>query len=590
MLACAAVIAVHQVVRSRSLESIAYPVVGLALGLVFTAGLVTNLVRPSATPAFLAQEAPEKPSRLRWLWHPLTVILAVQASLSLTMVWSNTAFTDEADYLSLGHYLIAHWLHGTPWPVANGDHTLSGSPLIYPPIGAMADSLGGLAGARILSLVFMLMATVLLYFTAEYLVGRTGAILAAGLWGVGEPTLRLAFATYDPLSLLFVAFAAWLAVQAGKRRHRGELVTASAACLAISTVTAYSGIVIVPMVIAFAFLVWRPVMGTAHAGFATAWFTAGWAAFFALGMTLSHSWAGFLYTVVNRQIGSSDEMSHVLRDVLAFSGLVLVLAAIGTVAAFATNDGRRALVALLGCATLAVPVAQLHDRTITSLDKHLSYGLWFGVIAAGYGIAVLLQSKTSRRYQAGLALCCAIAFLYPAANNWESAWAEDHVWANATALAASFRHVAAQAPGTFYIPATEFHIVEYYAPPGFNWQRLSDSNRLSFNPPGPRSGWVAYYEDQLQAHRYGVITLVYETTFSARLSSSALLATHASNPAQDLLSLVGANSGEPGLPALTKALESSHSYRIAAIGHYDTHPLSGSPDYGLYAIWRKVQN
>ena len=53
----------------------------------------------------------------------------------------------------------AHWLHpGRPafqtW--------FSGSPAIYPPVGALADRLGGLTGARLLSLVFMLGATVLL--------------------------------------------------------------------------------------------------------------------------------------------------------------------------------------------------------------------------------------------------------------------------------------------------------------------------------------------------------------------------------------------------------------------------------------------
>jgi 4-amino-4-deoxy-L-arabinose transferase-like glycosyltransferase/putative flippase GtrA/GT2 family glycosyltransferase len=45
ILGCAAVIAVHQVVRSRSLESVVYPVVGITLGLVFTSGLVTNLIQ-----------------------------------------------------------------------------------------------------------------------------------------------------------------------------------------------------------------------------------------------------------------------------------------------------------------------------------------------------------------------------------------------------------------------------------------------------------------------------------------------------------------------------------------------------------------
>jgi hypothetical protein len=94
--------------------------------------------------------------------HPLTAICAVQAALSLTLVWSNTAFTDEAVYLRLGHVIIASWLHGSSWPAAYGERVLSGSPVIYPPLGALADSVGGLAGARILSLVFLLGATILL--------------------------------------------------------------------------------------------------------------------------------------------------------------------------------------------------------------------------------------------------------------------------------------------------------------------------------------------------------------------------------------------------------------------------------------------
>ena len=72
----------------------------------------------------------------------------------------------------------------------------SGSPVIYPPLGALADSIGGLAGARILSLVFMLGATVLLYLTVSRLFGRTAAVVAAALWALSEPAIRLAFATY----------------------------------------------------------------------------------------------------------------------------------------------------------------------------------------------------------------------------------------------------------------------------------------------------------------------------------------------------------------------------------------------------------
>ena len=58
----------------------------------------------------------------------------------------------------------------------------SGAPVIYPPLGAVADSLGGLAAARVLSLGFMLGVTSLLWATAGRLYGRRAALLAAGLF------------------------------------------------------------------------------------------------------------------------------------------------------------------------------------------------------------------------------------------------------------------------------------------------------------------------------------------------------------------------------------------------------------------------
>src|SRR5271166_1555598 len=94
--------------------------------------------------------------RLSQSFLPLMAICVVQTALSLTLIWSNTAYIDEADYLWIGHLEIMHWLHGTSWPSAYAERLFSGSPLIYPPLGALADNIGGLAGARILSLAFML--------------------------------------------------------------------------------------------------------------------------------------------------------------------------------------------------------------------------------------------------------------------------------------------------------------------------------------------------------------------------------------------------------------------------------------------------
>src|ERR1700684_1408778 len=84
---------------------------------------------------------------------PLLAVLAVQSALSARMVWDRTAFGDEALYLSAGHLEWSHWLHGTQIPAYQT--WFSGAPVIYPPVGALADSLGGLTAARVLSLVFM---------------------------------------------------------------------------------------------------------------------------------------------------------------------------------------------------------------------------------------------------------------------------------------------------------------------------------------------------------------------------------------------------------------------------------------------------
>ena len=121
------------------------------------------------------RQARTRRARPRFI-HPLTVICAVQIALSLSLVWSNTAYIDEADYLWVGRLELAHWLRGASWPSAYADRLFSGAPIIYPPFGAVADGIGGLAGARIVSLCLMLGATVFLYLTARRLIGRRAAL------------------------------------------------------------------------------------------------------------------------------------------------------------------------------------------------------------------------------------------------------------------------------------------------------------------------------------------------------------------------------------------------------------------------------
>ena len=89
---------------------------------------------------------PESSRRRKWVSRAvLLAILAVQAVLSLRM--QNTAFADEALYLTAGHQELAHLLYGVPLP-SDYASFFSGSPVLYPILGALADTWGGLAAAR----------------------------------------------------------------------------------------------------------------------------------------------------------------------------------------------------------------------------------------------------------------------------------------------------------------------------------------------------------------------------------------------------------------------------------------------------------
>ena len=183
---------------------------------------------------------------------PLTCILAVQALLSLRLVWSNTAFQDEALYLWAGRLEWAHWLHGGSVPDLPA--YFSGAPVAYPPLGALASSIGGLAGARILSLCFMLAATALLYSVAKHLFGRGAAIAGSASFAVLGPVQFLgAFATFDALAVLLLALSSWFAVRSAG--HRGELSLAGCAiAMALADAAKYTSLLWNPVVIALAVL------------------------------------------------------------------------------------------------------------------------------------------------------------------------------------------------------------------------------------------------------------------------------------------------------------------------------------------------
>jgi 4-amino-4-deoxy-L-arabinose transferase-like glycosyltransferase len=537
---------------------------------------------PAAGSLHEPQQTPRSRRAARLLLHPLSAVCLIQTALSLSIVWSNTAFADEAQYLTSGRYEWAHWLHGTDVPPYLTS-TLSGSPVLYPPLGALADSVAGLAGARILSLLFMVGTTILLYQIAAKLWDPAAALIAAALWALSEPVIRLAFATFDPLSVLLVALSAWLAIQASYRRRPLVFVIAPAAALAAADATAYSGTIIDPVIVAFAFLVWLPVFRLRLALLYTGLLAGVLVVIFILLMTASGSWTGLMTTVIDRSGSDHQGILLVLNDSWEYSGLIAVLAIIGVITAFGAETRNRALLmALLGGTALLVPAAQLREQTAWSLDKHLAYGIFFAAIAAGYGCSTLIHWLPGLRRELA-AFFCAIALIYPMATSWQSAWNVYHSWPNASSFISAFKLSAEQQHGLIDISQIgPQNIAEYYTAQGRNWRRWSTS--LSLNPAGiPQKSWTSYYESRLRSGKYGIIALFYATTFSSApdLPGSFILSPPSKGANQQLLRYVGQNAGEPGLPALTLALEEDHDYKRTATG-----PYNSAHEHGVFAIWQ----
>jgi glycosyltransferase involved in cell wall biosynthesis len=572
-LATLVVLAAREVARSRSLEAVTYPAAALALGTVFTVRLATTLgqqairgddvhsVREMQRSSQQAQ-LPSSRSRISW---PLLAILAVQAGFSLSLVWSNTAFADEANYLLQGRLELVHWLHGLPVPPMAD----SGAPQIYPPLGALANAVGGLAGARILSLCFMLIATALLYLYANRLFGSRAAIMAAGLWALSEPVLRLAFATYDPLACLMVALSAWLALQAGLRRRHGELIVASAVALALASIVAFSFAIMIPAVVATSYFIWRDEVGPRLARWFAGWLAVITAGLVTLSMTVLQLWKDALGSTVSRNSGNlGTGVAAVAKSAWSWDGVILGLAVCGVIFAFgAERANRRLLILTLALSGLIVPVYQAHLGTGWSMDKHMSAGTWLMAAAAGYSFTRI--KVFSRQFQAAAAAI--VILLYPAISGLWYARQTFHLWANEANLVEVLRPVVGQ--NSVWAGSASNSIPEYYLLRSTNdWWKWATYN----TPERIRQGYYSFVVLQFNA-----------TLNSTALPESALPENPTTGPTGNLTNqilLLAAGSNQYGL---AQQLTHSHNYEIWRVLKYATsNPNSAT---GLFVVWKHVK-
>jgi len=395
--------------------------------------------------------------------------------------------------------------------------------------------------------------------------------------------LRLAFATYDAMSVFLVALAACLAVEAGYRRRHRFVVLCSGAALGLGVAVAYSAIAIAPVVIAFAFITWWNGFDARLARFWTAGLTATAAAMFALVITACASWPGIVFSIFDRKVNDYQNAPVILADVAKSSGLIIVVGLIGAGAAIKETDRRfRLLIMLLGFAALVVPAAQFYMETAWALDKHVAYGMWFASIAGAYGCVALARWLRVAGIRSPGALLAAglTALVVIAAANWQLALVAFRSWPNATSFVASFERAAPQTDGWIFGSAQK-RVAAYYAPEGQQWWRWKVI-AMSLDPSGvPRSHWHSYFANRLSGPGFGLIALFYGRPTGMTLPANGAVGPRdAARIAAELARLQPLQPTEPGVPAITRALERSSVFRLVAVGPYDSVRKDG-----IYAIW-----
>jgi hypothetical protein len=485
--------------------------------------------------------------RMPWL---LLAILGVQAALSLRLVWSNTAFQDEALYLWAGHMEWSHWLYGAP--VQTFQTWFSGAPVIYPPLGAVADTYGGLAAARLLSLCFMLGATSLLYHATRRIFGRRSAHFSAALFaGLGATQFLGALATYDAMAIALLALATWLGIRAADSRPAARLVllVLAGCALALADVTKYAASLFDLVVIVAAAMYGWGQRGRLAGIVAAAVPLLTLAALLGTAVDVSgHAyWQGVTFTTLARSGGDVPAVG-ILYVSAKWIGSVILLAVIGAAAVFAKYRQwpMRYLAGVLAGAVFLTPAEQARIHTVTSLFKHVGFGAWFGCVVGGFALASLLDAvpvpKVAGAVRVGLAITIASAVTGVAFATRDMA-----SWPNSKSFIARLRPVALANHG----PILEDNYIPQYYIPGLRWR--TPITPFNFNYPDPVTGRTepgpGAYADAIR-HQYFLIIVLGSTNTTQEDDS------------------------------ISRAIAAAGSYRLAAAVPYVTDGA-----HGAYRIW-----
>jgi len=443
----------------------------------------------------------------------LAAILLVETIRSGLLIGRNTAFLDEATYLSAGHQITYAALHGGP-NLYYGTY-FSGVPDLYPVLASLVDGVGGLEAARVLSLCMILGCIVLSYAVTTRIFSSGAGLLAAAVFSTVAGTQFLgAFATYDAMSLFVLCLATWITIVFATRPgpYPSPGVFLAIPVLVLANAVKYVTLEFDPIVLGLLFFLIAERHGYRLARRQVGIFAAGIVAMVSALLALGGNdlLSGVTSTTLLRH-SSSGSRGAIFADTVEWVGIVVAISLIALVALVLRGIKVRwtspavGIGAVLVLGVLVAPVNQFRVDTATSLSKHVAFGAWFGSILCGIILAECL-AKGRLRHLRGAAVGVLLVTMFAIGAYQANALFDE--WPNATALTTTLRPLVARSGAP--ILADNAQVLQYYLGTPQDATRWDNMFFFSYRPPhGHVLTGAPAYRSAVASGYFGIIALDY---------------------------------------------------------------------------------
>ncbi|HTW21205.1 MAG TPA: glycosyltransferase family 39 protein [Mycobacteriales bacterium] len=460
--------------------------------------LTVPLPRPART-GVLADRHTPRPRREtrfdRWMARAMTSQIIWLAPVLVTQAWfafrlNNSLEQDEALYVTAGHQLIAHILHGTRAP--DFGSYFSGVPAAYAIPAAVLDHLGGVMLVHATNTVIGLTASVFVYLATRRLFGHGAALVAAAVFGLNPATLFVSrFASFDAPSLLLLAVALYLAVRVSDGRR---YAIALGPCLTLAAAEKYFALAFVPSVIIIAFLAAAKRTDPASAMRRVALAIGSLVVCCGIGALMLDpaDWQGMRSTSLDRTTLLPEGRLTLLRDCTHYIGALALAGAIGVLLV----RRRRAVLGVVLLATsLIPPVVQIRFSESASLHKNMAFGVLFLAPLVGVTGMALLRRGRYLGVRAATALVCAVLLLSSGVG---TSQAMVNGWPNSNRIMLVLAHYVR--PGTQKYLVDDSMIPAYYLSGLTSYRQWESTYDVQFE--GPHGAQVM--QDQLANGKYAL--------------------------------------------------------------------------------------